>query len=188
MLYPKRKCRQFKMDYVPYLITEAFCCIFALTMVIRLKSGPGFEDEIRILRIMLIIYIVVVSTDLIYSLAEADIFIPEHYANATINAISNTGVALGCYAWYRFVAGRLKSFYVTNKYLQRLLDIPLYVICALNLLSIYTGWTFYINQAGHYKEGPLFGPSISTKRAIIKKVRFSGFRAPSLISICCFPC
>ena len=144
------------MNYLPYITTEAFCCIFSVTLLLRLKSGLGLKHEIRTLRAILLLYIVMLVTDIFWALAEANIHIPSYYINAFINAVSITATALGCYCWFRFVGGRLDSIYTTKKALRVLFNVPIIVICVLNMTSVFTSWVFFINSAGHYDYGPLF--------------------------------
>lgn len=125
-------------------------------MLLWLKGGMGSEREIKMLKYMIVLYITLLATDIFWALAESGIYIPEHYINAAINAISITSVALGCYCWYRFVGGRLNALYCSKNLFSKLMNIPIVVICFLNLISTFTGWIFEIRPDGKYIEGPLF--------------------------------
>jgi hypothetical protein len=92
--------------YGAYISTEAFCLVFSLILLFRLKYGLGSEREIRILRTMFIWYIVLLATDMLWAMTEDNVLVPPKLINGAINAAADMAISWGCYYWYRFVAER----------------------------------------------------------------------------------
>lgn len=142
--------------YLPYLITEAFCIAYTATISFHLKSEVGSERELASLRNMVTAYIVTVAADIVCVLQEHIFVSGPRVLTAVFNGISLAAVAVGCYLWYQFVELRLKPGAVRRMKAERLIRIPLYFVCALDLLSSFTGWVFYISADGMYMLGKLF--------------------------------
>ena len=142
--------------YLPYAITEAYCIIFAVTIWLRLSSSLGSEHEVRQLRNMIYSYLAMLVTDILWALMEDDIIHLPRLLNASINAVVITSITCGCYFWFRFIEDRLHFAFAQRKTLDRLLTVPLLVTCSLDVISIFTGWIFYIDAEGRYQSTELF--------------------------------
>lgn len=142
--------------YLPYVITEIYCFIFALIVLVRIDRNVGSEHEVRELRNMIYTYFVLIVTDILWMSFETDVLNPNNYLNALVNAISIMSISLGCYYWYGFVSDRLHRVFKRRKLHKILIRIPLLVIFALDLISVFTGWIFKIDTNGHYHETKLF--------------------------------
>ena len=142
--------------YLPYIFTEAYCAIFAGTIRLRLNSNMGSQHEIRELRNMIDSYVAMLVTDILWALNEDGLFAPPRLLNASINALTIIAVSCGCYFWFRFIEDRLQFPFAAGKKLDKLLVLPLLAVIALDLVSVFTGWTFYIDAQGHYQTTPFF--------------------------------
>jgi two-component sensor histidine kinase len=142
--------------YLPYIAAEAFCIAYAGALLLRLHEETGLERETACLKKMIVAYIVMAATDICWALTRDGTIHPEHYISAAVNSASLTAVALGCYYWYRFVEIRLGSDRSRGRRAILLSQIPIAAVCALNVVSIFTDWIFYIMPDGDYREGELF--------------------------------
>jgi len=75
---------------------------------------------------------------------------------AACNGICLAAVALGCYYWFQFIELRLSPGAVRTKIAERTIRAPLLLLCALDLLSVFTGWVFYVSADNQYMLGKLF--------------------------------
>jgi len=142
--------------YFPYAITEIYCMIFAITIWLRLSSSLGTEHEVRQLRNMIYSYLGMLITDVLWALSEdGTIHIPR-LPYAAINAVTIISVACGCYFWFRFIEDRLHLGFADSRLANFLLRLPLLFIISLDLISIFSGWTFTIDAQGHYQSTSLF--------------------------------
>lgn len=143
-------------SYLPYIITEIYCVIFAVTVWMRLNSNMGSEHEVYELRNMIYSYLVMLISDIFCALIEDSIIILPRLLSASINATTILAISCGCYFWFRFIEDRLQYPFILNKTADRLMIVPLLIICTLNLTSIFTGWMFYIDADGFYENTKMF--------------------------------
>lgn len=141
--------------YGSYISTEAFCIIFSVILLFRLKSGLGSEQEVRILRSMFLWYIVLLVTDMLWALMEDNILLLPRLVNAAVNAAADISVTWGCCLWFRFVAERSGLSARFGKKWKVILSVPAFVIAALLIVSVFTGWMFFIDGGNHYRETKL---------------------------------
>jgi len=142
--------------YLPYIVTEAFCIIYAAVMLSRLQSEVGEGRELMSLKKMIAAYMVMLATDIACIIPEFIIPSGPHIITAVFSGISVSAVAFGCYRWYQFVEIRINPAAGQNRKTERLIRIPLFAVCALDLISSFTGWVFYIDDGGRYSLGELF--------------------------------
>lgn len=142
--------------YIPYIATEIYLLVYTATILFRRNLNLGSEYEVRELKYIIYSFFVVLVTDIFWALTEGNMIEPPKVLNALINGISISAVLAGCYYWYKFVEYRLASKYANEKKLNILMSIPALVTVGLNLISVFTGWVFYIDANDHYTYGPLF--------------------------------
>lgn len=142
--------------YLPYFFTEAYCIVYATTILIRLNSNIGSEHEVRELRYMIYAYLGMLASDMMWALFEDGTIVPSYAVNITVNAVTIMSITLGCYFWYRFIDTRLHPKRQRSRKHKILLAIPIMCICLIDVISVFTGWIFYINDKGHYDIGSLF--------------------------------
>lgn len=95
-------------------------------------------------------------TDIFWALVEDHLIEPSRLVNASVNGISLAAVAAGCFFWYKFVEYRLHSRRMERKSFRITMHGLIVAVIALDLLSILTGWVFFIDENDHYTYGPLF--------------------------------
>ena len=92
--------------------------------------------------------------DILWMLVEGRTFPGARAINNFINAIYLGGVVVMGGVWYLYVLESLG--YKLTKKLLTLVLMPGFIFVVLNLLSMKTGWIFYISGDNHYMRGPLF--------------------------------
>lgn len=142
------------LSYIPYAITEGYCFVLALTILFSLNSNLGSEHEVQQLRNMIYSFLVMQVTDILWALMEGNTIRLPLLLNAVINALVIISVSCGCYFWFRFIEDRTHFSLLSKKKLDSLVSLPLFIIIALDLISIFTGWMFYIDGDGHFENGP----------------------------------
>lgn len=92
--------------------------------------------------------------DILWMLIEGRTFPGARQLNNLINAVYLGGVVvMGC-VWYLYVLESL-GYKITRK-LVYYVQLPGTIFVILNLISMKTGWIFYISADNHYVRGPLF--------------------------------
>lgn len=140
--------------YISYAITEMCLIILAFVIYSKLDINIGTEYEVKRLKSLIWSYIVVLVTDIFWAITEAGVIIPPKLLNAAFNGVSISAVALGCYYWYDYIMNRLHYHFTKVKRIAA--AIPGMAVIALNMMSIFTGWVFQIDENHHYVYGPLF--------------------------------
>lgn len=167
---------------LPYLITEVFCAAYAVIILGRLRGGRAQNKEERCLRRIIIVYLVLVAGDSLSRLVECTRLSSVHLLNAVFSAVAVTAVALGCYLWLVFVEARLQPHAAYPAWLRMVLRGSLAALCALDLVSAFTGWVFCIDAQGRYALGPLFWvqSTLTTVYLLLATLHavYSAFRAP----------
>ena len=139
-------------DYLLYAITEAYCIVFAITIWKNLSSSLGSEHEVHQLRNMIYAYLLMLVTDIVWALIKDHFLRLPLYLNASVNALSIMAISGGCYYWFRFIEDRTGMWLLSHKKLDKLIAVPMVMIWALDIISIFTGWIFYIDAAGNYQD------------------------------------
>jgi hypothetical protein len=162
--------------YLTYIITEAFCLSFSIVLMLRLKEVISPEKGIRMLKTMFLFNIVMLAADMVWAFTESGFLHLPVLLNASVNAVADISVACGCYYWYRFTDERLHFPFHENRTSNILMQIPIVIICTLDIISIFTGLLFYIDAENHYQETVLF-------TAIHGTVNFFYLMIPTVFSV-----
>jgi diguanylate cyclase (GGDEF)-like protein len=142
--------------HTSYAITEIYCIVFALTIWFKLNSSIGSEHEIKQLRNMVLSYLFMLVCDIIWTFMQDDLLRLPVLLNAFINAVIIMSITCGSYFWFKFIEDRLNFSPENRKTVDRIIAVPVTVICLLDLVSMFTGWMFIIDSDNHYMETSLF--------------------------------
>lgn len=96
----------------------------------------------------------ILTLDILWMLVEGQTFPGARTLNNIINAVYLGGVVIMGGIWYLYVLESL-GYKITTK-LVTIVLFPGAVFMILNLISMKTGWIFYISENNHYTRGPLF--------------------------------
>ncbi|MCR5798135.1 MAG: diguanylate cyclase [Eubacterium sp.] len=138
--------------YIPYVITEAFCILFSVGIIIKANKNVGTDTQMRHFRGMALYYILYLLCDGIWALGEGGL-IP---FNVTGNIITSTmglvAVSLLILGWCVFVIYRIGQ--ENTKKMKMLIRIH-YIVAAVDIMlivsSAFTNFIFYIDENGFYK-------------------------------------
>ncbi|HUM82421.1 MAG TPA: GGDEF domain-containing protein [Lachnospiraceae bacterium] len=142
--------------YLPYTVTELFCCVFIVVLLFHLNSSMGSEHEVLQLKYLACFYLVAILPDVFWAMTNDHVIDPPHILNAAVNTVSTIGVALGCFQWFWFVLERLKPDHEFSKRSRILIALPLIFVCAADAISIFTNWLFYIDASNIFCTTELF--------------------------------
>lgn len=130
-------------------------CLIIL-IAVAMQSHQNVNQQMKRVLFRNVVYGIICSLvlDTIWILIDGRIF-PGCYAlNAVVNAaFLGAGVCLGS-MWYLYVLDTLH--YRLTKRVTAMVMAPGILFLALNFISIWTGWIFYINEQNQYMRGPLF--------------------------------
>ncbi len=130
-------------------------CLLVLCVIVW-QSLRNVNQQMRIIRFRNCVYGIMAALflDIVWMLVDGARFPGDVLVNQVVNALFlGVGVVLGC-MWYLYVLDAL-GYHVPEKH-SWLVMLPGYVFMLLNILSIWTGWIFYVTEENIYVRGPLF--------------------------------
>jgi len=130
-------------------------CLLILCVIVWL-SLRNVNQQMRKIRFRNTVYgiMVILVLDIIWMLVDGRIFPGCIAVNYIVNALFlGAGVILGC-MWYLYVLDAL-GYQISRKQGAFFL-LPGIAFMALDILSIWTGWIFRINEQNVYVRGPMF--------------------------------
>ncbi len=142
------------MSTAIHIELDALCLL--ILCVIVWQSVHNVNQQMKIIRFRNVVYgiMAALALDIIWMLVDGAKFPGCIAVNYIVNALFlGFGVLLGC-MWYLYVLDTLK-YHISGRRAWIVL-LPGLIFMALNLLSIKTGWIFYITEENVYVRGPLF--------------------------------
>ena len=121
---------------------DALCVLILCVIAIQCYRNVSQQLDRVLFRNMVCGIIVTLALDIAWLLVEGRTFPGAILLNRVVNALFlSMGVVLGC-LWYLYVLAVLG--YNISRRLSCLMMLPGILAAALNLISLYTEWTFYI--------------------------------------------
>ena len=136
-----------------------FLIIFTFSIRAKLNVNIGSEYEVRKLKGIIYAFWATLITDALWALDKANYIQLGKMFNSVVNGVSLVAVLLGCFLWFQFVEARLSPRSLEKKK-SVLLYLPFILTAALDLISVFTGWVFYINDSGEYTLGEFFAVQV----------------------------
>lgn len=142
--------------YLPYIIIEIFCVVYACNILYQLNESVGTERQIQALKRIIITYLIVLAWDLLWALTMGGFITAPFPLLAVAQGGVDISLAVGCCLWCKYVEARLAPAYTRNRRLVRIMGIPLAASIVLGVLSIFNGWVFTVGADGQFQSGPLY--------------------------------
>ena len=128
---------------LPYIVTEAFCIVYTLTILFSMRSEVGSGREMGVLKKLIIAYAVVIAADMPIVIIENGQVQGWQTLDTLMNGICMSAVDVSCYLWFIFVELRLKSAFDPQGSRKWLLRAPMITMCILNMSLVLDGWMFF---------------------------------------------
>lgn len=142
------------MDYVWIIEIDAFCAVIMGILLYSLFKNYDRQTKQRYYMRAIIAGTISFLCDVNWGLIEGG-FLPEPRAcNFLTNAIYELSSIMMGYYWLCYVETSLDSRFIKTKYLKHIAKLPVLVIMAGVIASIYHGSFFYIDENNIYHRGP----------------------------------
>ncbi|NLH92284.1 MAG: GGDEF domain-containing protein [Atopobium sp.] len=139
-----------------YIICDISCVIFASILLRKVTLNLGDTFEVDWLRYLISSFIFFALTDMVWPFIRLQTATIPVWILRVLCSISEIALGLVGYVWFIYAEHRLRSRLLKDKKHSALFAIPFLSLCLLALLSIFTGWTYTINDDGSYTRGPFF--------------------------------
>ena len=141
------------MDYVWIIELDSFCALIMGILLYSLFKNYDRQTKQRYYMRAVIAGIISCLCDVNWGLIEGS-FIPEPWAaNFLTNAIYEISSTMIGYYWLCYVETALDSKFIKTKYLKHVAKLPVIIIIAGVIASVYTGAFFYIDTNNVYHRG-----------------------------------
>lgn len=146
------------MDYphLAYIITECYCGLYAITILFRLTSNLGSQQEVRDLRNMIFAYLGMLFFDILSDVVEDGAWVVPSWLYLTFVCLTIVFITFGCYFWFRFVEDRLYPSRAHYKRDLLIFLVPAVAISIADLVSIPAGYFFFLDDKGECVTTTLF--------------------------------
>jgi diguanylate cyclase (GGDEF)-like protein len=136
-----------KATYISYVITEIFCVLFSVGIIVKANKNVGTDLQMRYFRGMNLFFIIYLISDSFWALGQGGLIPFSRTLNKMTNASGLIAVELLALLWCIFVIYRLdqnkskkmKKFILTF-YFVAAVDI------AITIASIFNGFYFYVDD------------------------------------------
>ena len=133
---------------------DALCVLILCVIAIQSYRNVSQQLDRVLFRNMVLGIIATLTLDIAWLVIEGRTFPGAILLNRVVNALFlSMGVVLGC-LWYLYVLAKLG--YNISRRMSLLMMLPGILAAALNLVSLYTEWTFYVTPENVYYRGPYF--------------------------------
>lgn len=133
--------------YISYVITEIFCILFSIGIIVKANKNVGTDLQMRHFRGMALFFIVYLISDSWWALGQGGMVPFNRTLNKVANATGLVAVALLTLGWcifviYRIDQNRSKNFklLIMMHYAAAIIDIIIIIT------SVFTGFYFYVDE------------------------------------------
>ncbi|SDX93101.1 GGDEF domain-containing protein [Eubacterium barkeri] len=143
------------MPQLLYSEINLFCMIL-LVIVLQQMKRVFTEDLVWSVFIKTVVVgIATMALDLLWGLMDSGYIQVAYQTSAIIKGLYFSAAGLMALLWFLFSESTQQSAWVNEPEKKWLCAIPWFIFVILSLLSVQTGWLFYIDETGHYQKGKL---------------------------------
>lgn len=140
--------------YTSYVITEVFCMIFSIGIIIKANKNVGTDLQMRHFKGMTLFFIVYLISDSIWALGQGGLIPFSDMLNKITNAAAIAAVSLLTLGWCIFVLYRIDQNRAKSINRLKMLHYSVTVVdIILTFSSVFTEFFFYIDDDGIYQTG-----------------------------------
>ena len=138
--------------YISYAMTEIFCILFSIGIIIKANKNVGTQLQMRHFRGLAMFFIIYLLSDIFWALGQGGLIPFNDALNKAANAVGLVAVTLLTLGWCIFVIYRI---YQNKSKNMKLLMWIHYAVAAsdalLVIISVFTGFYFYIDEKGIFQ-------------------------------------
>jgi len=143
-----------------YSIISGLCLLLVFVLYVRMVTSVVRSEKRDIYVGIMIIGMLYLFTDMLWGVIYDNLIPIPVELQRIIYAVYYSGSAVLSYRWFLYVEYMQESVFYKNKAFRTLSKLPMMFVVVVAVLSIWTGWFFYIDEAGIYCRGPLYVPQL----------------------------
>lgn len=146
------------MTYVAmYAELHLFCALLLILILVQIRNDMGSERELRAFKHAVWAALLLPVMETLWIWIEHDVLPCPKMVYVLLNMLILTQAVFSGYCWLMYVFEKLVRKKKYLPFIKRVAVIPLGIAAALNLISVWTGWTFSVDAQNTYTRGPLYG-------------------------------
>ena len=144
------------MYTILYSQINIFCIIILLLIFFKMKSDLFLSSNQRLFAMVLLSNCALFSLDLLWALCNNRSFELASSVNWLINCLYFILSGVFTLSWFFYSEDIQRSAFIKDRRHSFISAIPFILLTALSLVSLKTGWLFYIDAENVYHRGPLY--------------------------------
>lgn len=143
-----------------YSIVSGLCLLMVFVLYLRMVSSVVRSEKRDIYVGIMIVGMIYLFTDMLWGVIYDELIPIPLGLQKVIYAVYYSGSAVLSYRWFLYVEYMQESIFIKNKPLRLVSRLPMVFVVAVAVLSMWTGWFFYIDEVSGYCRGPLYIPQL----------------------------
>lgn len=151
---------QERIETMLYSIVSGICLFVMFILYMRIITGVARSEKRDLYVDIMVIGMIYLALDVVWGIIY-DSLLPVPVAiQPIIYAAYYSASAILSYRWFVYVEYMQDSIFYNNQVIAKIAKIPMYVVVVISVLSIWTGYFFYIDAQGYYTRGDLYVPQL----------------------------
>lgn len=126
----------------------------------RIETGVARSEKRDLYINIMVIGMIYLALDVLWGVIYDDLLPIPYSIQRIIYAAYYSASAILSYRWFAYVEFMQDSVFYHNRKVKELVKIPMYFVVGMSILSIWTGYFFYIDNQGGYCRGDWFVPQL----------------------------
>jgi len=143
-----------------YSLVAGLCLLLTFVLYLRMVSGVVRSEKRDIYVSIMTIGMIYLGLDMLWGVIYDSLLPVPILMQKIIYALYYSASAILSYRWFAYVEYMQDSALYHNSKIRTLTKIPMFFVVAVSVLSMWTGWFFYIDAQGVYCRGPLYIPQL----------------------------
>ena len=149
------------MGNMLYSIVSGICLLVMVILYMRIITGVARSEQRDLYVDIMVIGMIYLATDVVWGIIYDNLLPIPIGLQPFIYALYYSGSAMLSYRWFVYVEYMQDSIFCKNNLAKRLAQIPVIIVVGMSVMSIWTGWYFYVDQStGAYCRGDWFVPQL----------------------------
>ena len=133
--------------YISYVITEVFCILFSIGIIIKANKNVGTQIQMCHFRGMAMFFIIYLISDSWWALGQGGLIPFNAALNKATNTVGLVAVSLLTLGWCIFVIFRIDQNNSKETIPLRVIHYAVTIVdCIITITSVFTGFYFYIDK------------------------------------------
>ena len=143
-----------------YSVVSGICFLVMLILHMRIEMGVARSEKRDLYVNIMIIGMIYLALDVLWGVIYDNLLPIPYSIQRIIYAAYYSASAILSYRWFAYVEFMQDSIFYHNRKVKELVKIPMYFVVGMSILSIWTGYFFYIDEQGGYCRGDWFVPQL----------------------------